>query len=178
MHKCQKIKHIKHKVGNYLALFVCCVISQPGDMTQSCGIVVEPVSRRQRLLPESVEVCLKGVLQGWDASSLTKTSTESWVLQCSSSCDQEAAAFQHLLMELSAHALHMVRHPNTTALFYTKCSHANCVSVIQYGCPSLRLFCSVQLKLKCILCATVCISALKFTFYIFFVSQWCPLALH
>lgn len=71
--------------------------------------MVEPVSRRQRLLPESVEVCLKGVLQGWDASSLTQTFTESWVLQCSNSSAQEAVAFQHLLMELSAHALHMVR---------------------------------------------------------------------
>ncbi|XP_053174522.1 treslin [Scomber japonicus] len=81
---------------------------EQGDVTQSCAVMVEPVSRRQRLLSESVEVCLKGVLQGWDASSLTQTSTESWVLQCSSSSDQEAAAaFQHLLMELSAHALHM-----------------------------------------------------------------------
>ncbi|XP_044212796.1 treslin [Thunnus albacares] len=80
-----------------------------GDMTQSCAVMVEPVSRRQRLLSESVEVCLKGVLQGWDASSLTQTSTESWVLQCSSSSssDQGAAAFQHLLMELSTHALYM-----------------------------------------------------------------------
>ncbi|CAK6954482.1 treslin [Scomber scombrus] len=81
---------------------------EQGDVTQSCAVMVEPVSRRQRLLSESVEVCLKGVLQGWDASSLTQTSTESWVLQCSSNSDQgAAAAFQHLLMELSAHALHM-----------------------------------------------------------------------
>ncbi|XP_062276803.1 treslin [Scomber scombrus] len=81
---------------------------EQGDVTQSCAVMVEPVSRRQRLLSESVEVCLKGVLQGWDPSSLTQTSTESWVLQCSSNSDQgAAAAFQHLLMELSAHALHM-----------------------------------------------------------------------
>ncbi|XP_041651864.1 treslin [Cheilinus undulatus] len=79
-----------------------------GDVSQSCGIMVEPVSRRQRLLPESVEVSLKGVLQGWEASSLTQTSTESWVLQCSGSEDQEAATLQHLLMELSVHSLHML----------------------------------------------------------------------
>ncbi|KAF1386493.1 hypothetical protein PFLUV_G00095420 [Perca fluviatilis] len=88
-----------------------------GDMTQSCSIKVEPVSRRQRLLPESVEVCLKGVLQDWDDSSLTQTSTESWVLQCSNSSNQgAAAAFQHLLMELSAHALHMISEVNDSGL--------------------------------------------------------------
>ncbi|XP_031151061.1 treslin isoform X2 [Sander lucioperca] len=90
---------------------------EQGDMTQSCSIKVEPVSRRQRLLPESVEVCLKGVLQDWDDSSLTQTSTESWVLHCSSSSNQgAAAAFQHLLMELSAHALHMLSEVNDSGL--------------------------------------------------------------
>lgn len=138
MHKCQtrEIKHIKHEVENELPLFMCVVLffTHPGDMTQSCSIKVEPVSRRQRLLPESVEVCLKGVLQDWDDSSLTQTSTESWVLHCSSSSNQgAAAAFQHLLMELSAHALHMVRHPNTTVLFFPRCSCANCISVTQYS---------------------------------------------
>ncbi|XP_035521760.1 treslin [Morone saxatilis] len=89
---------------------------EKGDVTQSCGISVEPASRRQRVLPESVEVCLKAVLQGWDASSLTQTSTESWVLQCSSSNDQGAAVFQDLLMELSAHALHMLSEVNDSGL--------------------------------------------------------------
>lgn len=74
---------------------------------QSCDVTVEPVSCRQRLLPELVEVCLKGVLHGWDASSLTQTPTESWVLQCSSSSDE--GAFHSLLLELAAHSLHMVR---------------------------------------------------------------------
>nr|XP_019934839.1 PREDICTED: treslin [Paralichthys olivaceus] len=81
---------------------------EQGGVTQSCDLMVEPVSRRQRLLPESVEVCMKGVLQGWDASSLTQVSTESWVIQSSSRSDQGAAAFQHLLLELSARALHML----------------------------------------------------------------------
>uniref|UniRef100_A0A3B4T330 TOPBP1 interacting checkpoint and replication regulator n=1 Tax=Seriola dumerili TaxID=41447 RepID=A0A3B4T330_SERDU len=89
---------------------------EQGDVTQSCEVMVEPVSCRQRLLPESVEVCLKGVLQGWDASSLTQASTESWVLQCSSSSDQGAATFQHLLMELSAQALHMLAEVNDSGL--------------------------------------------------------------
>lgn len=86
-----------------------CVLHPPGDVTQSCDITAEPVSRRQRLLTESVEVCLKGVLQGWDASSLMQAFTESWVLQSSNSSVERAVAFQRLLMELSAHALHMVR---------------------------------------------------------------------
>ncbi|KAM7415056.1 hypothetical protein PAMA_019741 [Pampus argenteus] len=86
------------------------------DATQSCAVLLEPVSRGQRLLTESVEVCLKGALQGWDASSLTHISTESWVLQCSSSSDQGAAAFQHLLMGLSAHALHMFAEVNDNGL--------------------------------------------------------------
>uniref|UniRef100_UPI0037E73641 treslin n=1 Tax=Semicossyphus pulcher TaxID=241346 RepID=UPI0037E73641 len=89
---------------------------EQGDVSQSCGISFEPVSRRQRLLPESVEVCLKGVLQGWNASSLMQTSTESWVLQCSSSSDQEAAALQHLLRELSAHGLHVLSEVNDSGL--------------------------------------------------------------
>ncbi|XP_018541184.2 LOW QUALITY PROTEIN: treslin [Lates calcarifer] len=78
--------------------------------------MVEPMSRRQRLLPESVEVCLRGVLQGWDSSSLTQASTESWVLQCSSRSDWGASAFQHLLVELSAHALHMLAEVNDSGL--------------------------------------------------------------
>ncbi|XP_023125021.2 treslin isoform X2 [Amphiprion ocellaris] len=89
---------------------------EQGDVTHTCDIMVEPVSRRQRLLPEPVEVCLKGVLQDWDASSLTQTSTESWVLQCSSSTDQAAAALQHLLVELSAYAVHMVAEVNVNGL--------------------------------------------------------------
>ncbi|XP_072242442.1 treslin [Leuresthes tenuis] len=83
-----------------------------GHVMQSCGVTLEPVSRRQRLLQESVEVCLKGVLQGWDSSSRTQIFTESWVLQASSNSDQEAAAFQLLLKELSALGLHMLAEVN------------------------------------------------------------------
>ncbi|XP_039989565.1 treslin [Xiphias gladius] len=89
---------------------------EQGDVTQSCDIMVEPVSRRQRLLPELVEVCLKGVLQGWDASSLTQAPTDSWVLQSSSRSDQGASPLQHLLMGLSAHALHMLAEVNDSGL--------------------------------------------------------------
>ncbi|KAM3870121.1 treslin [Diretmus argenteus] len=87
-----------------------------GDDSQSCSVLVEPVCRRQRLLPQPVEVCLKGVLQGWDASSLTETSTESWMLQCPNSTDQGQAALQHLLMDLSAHTLHMFAEVNDGGL--------------------------------------------------------------
>uniref|UniRef100_A0A3Q3KAE2 Treslin N-terminal domain-containing protein n=1 Tax=Monopterus albus TaxID=43700 RepID=A0A3Q3KAE2_MONAL len=109
--------HIHNRAENQLPLFTTVVLFfiQPGEVTQSCGIKVEPVSCRQRLLPEPVEVCLKGVILGWDASSLTQTSTESWVLRCSSSSDQEAV-FQHLLTKLSTHALHMLAEVNYSSL--------------------------------------------------------------
>ncbi|XP_058502073.1 treslin isoform X1 [Solea solea] len=92
---------------------------EQGDETQSCSVMVEPVSRRQRLLPESVEVCMKGVLQGWNASSLTQVPTESWVLLCSSRSDNGSVAFQRVLSELSAHALHMLADVNDTGLVCT-----------------------------------------------------------
>lgn len=85
------------------------IFTKPGEVTQSCGVMMEPVTRRQKLLPESVKMSLKEVLKGWDASSLMQTSTESWVIHGSSSGDQGAGAFQHLLMDLSTHALHVVR---------------------------------------------------------------------
>ncbi|XP_068595792.1 treslin [Brachionichthys hirsutus] len=83
---------------------------EQADVTRSCGITVQPLSRRQRLLPESVRVCLKGVLLGRDASSLTQAPTEVWALQSAGGGGgtQDVAAFQRLLMELSAHALHML----------------------------------------------------------------------
>ncbi|XP_041853547.1 treslin [Melanotaenia boesemani] len=92
---------------------------EQGNVTQSCGVTMEPVSRRQRLVLESVEVCLKGVLRGWDDSSLTQTSTESWLLQGSSSSDQGTTAFQHLLMELSARGLHMFAEVYDNGLVYS-----------------------------------------------------------
>ncbi|KAK1888328.1 Treslin [Dissostichus eleginoides] len=94
---------------------------EQGDMTQICGVTVEPASRRRRFLPESLEVCLKAVLQGWDASSLTQSSTESWLLQCSSGSEERgaAAALQHLMMELSARALHMLSEVKDNGLVYS-----------------------------------------------------------
>ncbi|XP_068169286.1 treslin isoform X2 [Antennarius striatus] len=88
---------------------------QQGDTTQSCDITLQPVSLRQKLLPESVRVCVKGVLQGWDASSLIQTPTETWVLQSSDG----DGVFQHLLMELSAHALHMLSEVDDSGLVCT-----------------------------------------------------------
>lgn len=65
---------------------------------------MEPVARRQRLLPAPVEVCLKGALHDWDSHSLTEASSESWVLRCPNNNhkDQDQAAFLHLLRELFA----------------------------------------------------------------------------
>lgn len=93
--------------------------TKAGDVTHSCSVSMEPVSRRQKLLPDYVKVSLTGVLKDWDSSSLMQTSTEAWVLYGTRNGDQGAAAFQHLLMDLSTYALHMVRHPNTMFLFYT-----------------------------------------------------------
>lgn len=83
-----------------------CLCLKAGGILQSCDITVESLSRSQQRLPDSVEVRVKGVLQDWNPSSLAQTSADSWVLQCSSS---RAVDFRSLLMELSAHALHMVR---------------------------------------------------------------------
>uniref|UniRef100_A0A3P8SVQ4 Treslin N-terminal domain-containing protein n=1 Tax=Amphiprion percula TaxID=161767 RepID=A0A3P8SVQ4_AMPPE len=129
-------------------LFICVVLffTKPGDVTQTCDIMVEPVSRRQRLLPEPVEVCLKGVLQDWDASSLTQTSTESWVLQCSSSTDQAAAALQHLLVELSAYAVHMVRPTQRFCCTLQRDSYV-CICILCFSyTEQYRLCCSVNHK--------------------------------
>lgn len=92
-------------------IFSC---SASGDKTQCCHILLEPVCRRQKLLPECVSVCLTAVLQDWDSSSLTRTTSESWVLRSSNKSAPEAQAFQHLLMELSAGCLHVVRHRHHT----------------------------------------------------------------
>ncbi|XP_060892071.1 treslin [Labrus mixtus] len=111
---------------------------EQGDVSQSCGIMLEPVSCRQRLLPETVQVCLKGVLQGWDASSLALTSTESWVIQCPGSSVHEAAALQHLLMELSSRGLHVLSEVNDGSLVcsavLSPLSHSTALlTVIQSG---------------------------------------------
>ncbi|XP_008408979.1 treslin isoform X2 [Poecilia reticulata] len=79
-----------------------------GNDSHSCRVVVEPMCRGQRLLQESVEVHLKGALQGWDASCLTQSPTESWLLQLPSSSDQEVAAFLPLFTQLSALSLQMI----------------------------------------------------------------------
>ncbi|XP_013888143.1 treslin isoform X2 [Austrofundulus limnaeus] len=90
-----------------------------GNVTQSCGVLVEPVSRRQKLLQESVEMYLKGVLKGWDASTLTQTPAETWVLQASRSNEQEAAVFLQLLQQLSGFSLHMLAEVKDNGLLYS-----------------------------------------------------------
>ncbi|XP_061679100.1 treslin isoform X2 [Syngnathoides biaculeatus] len=78
-----------------------------GDPAQSCAVALEPVSRGQGPLAQGVDVYLKGVLHGWDASSLSHTSTESWLLQCADASNQAAASFRRTLMELSTRSLRM-----------------------------------------------------------------------
>lgn len=87
--------------------------SPSGDGTQRCGVLLEPVCRRQTLLPECVSVCLTALLQDWDDSSLTGTTSESWVLHSPGTSAPGAEAFQDLLLELCAHCVHVVRHTIT-----------------------------------------------------------------
>ncbi|XP_067236390.1 treslin isoform X2 [Chanodichthys erythropterus] len=62
---------------------------------RSCNVTLEPVSCRQRFLRVPVEVNLRGVLQDFDAISLSRPASESWILQCpDAELGQEV--FQHL----------------------------------------------------------------------------------
>ncbi|XP_075884965.1 treslin isoform X4 [Nelusetta ayraudi] len=79
---------------------------QVGRAPQRCDITVVPLSRGQQPILDSLEVHVKGVVQGLKSSSLAQTSTQSWVLQCSSS--SRAQDFHGLLVDLSAHSLHML----------------------------------------------------------------------
>lgn len=88
-------------------LMRCVWCLQVGRAPQRCDITVVPLSRGQQPVLDSLEVHVKGVVQGWKSSSLAQTSTQSWVLQCSSS--SRAQDFHGLLVDLSAHSLHMVR---------------------------------------------------------------------
>ncbi|KAM9376944.1 treslin [Pholidichthys leucotaenia] len=108
---------------------------EQGGLAQSCGVMVEPVTLSQRAFSESIEVSLKGVLQGWDASSLTQTATDSWVLQGSSSNGQGTAILQHLLMKLSTHSLHMLAEVNDNGLV---CSAV--LSALSYSTALLTIF--------------------------------------
>lgn len=85
----------------------CVWCLQLDGVPQRCDVTVAPLSRGQQPLPDSLEVHVKGVVQGWKSSSLAQTSTQSWVLQCSNG--SRAHDFHGLLVDLSAHSLHMVR---------------------------------------------------------------------
>ncbi|XP_056138313.1 treslin [Lampris incognitus] len=83
-----------------------------GQDSQSCSVLVEPTSCRRTLLPEPMEVCLRGMLHGWDVSSLLEGSSDSWVLHCFNSTDQGQAALQQLLTEASDQDLHLLADVN------------------------------------------------------------------
>ncbi|XP_077452629.1 treslin isoform X2 [Stigmatopora argus] len=76
-----------------------------GDVAKSCAVTIETVSRRQEPLAQGVEVRLMGVLSGWDGSSLSHTSTESWLIRDSDPSGH--SFFQDVLVDLSVHSLHM-----------------------------------------------------------------------
>lgn len=88
-------------------LMRCVWCLQLGGAPQRCDVTAAPLSHGQQPLPDSLEVYVKGVVKDWKSSSLAQTSTQSWVLQCSSS--SRAHDFHSLLFDLSAHSLHMVR---------------------------------------------------------------------
>lgn len=109
-----------------------------GDGTQHCDVLLEPVCRRQTLLPECVSVCLTALLQDWDDSSLTGTTSESWVLHSPGTSAPGAEAFQHLLVELCAHCVHVVRRTHNTgprlkdlfAIMKPQCLCDNCIKMM------------------------------------------------
>ncbi|XP_028305861.1 treslin isoform X2 [Gouania willdenowi] len=115
---------------------------QKGGMLQSCGVTMEPLSRRRNLLSGPGEVCLKGLLQAWDPSVLTQTFTESWVLQGCMHGDNKAAAFQELVMTLFARGLHMVAEVTDNGLVcsavFSPLSHCTALlTIIQPEVPQL-----------------------------------------
>ncbi|XP_016115844.1 treslin-like isoform X2 [Sinocyclocheilus grahami] len=62
---------------------------------QSCSVTLEPVSCRQRFLRAPVDVVLRGVLQDRDSICLSRSASESWILQCTDA-ELGQEAFQHL----------------------------------------------------------------------------------
>ncbi|XP_029992271.1 treslin [Sphaeramia orbicularis] len=116
-----------------------------GDAVQTWSVSVEPLCSGQRLLPPQVEVCLRGVLQAWDPSSLTGTSTESWILQTSSCSRDQGSGFQTLLMELSAHNLHMFAELDDGNLLCSAVlSHLSpCTALLTVLQPGLSQHCQV-----------------------------------
>ncbi|CAG01045.1 unnamed protein product [Tetraodon nigroviridis] len=80
-----------------------------GAPGQRCHVLLEPLCRGQKLLPESVRVRLTAVLQDWDSSALRQPASECWVLHRSGCSAPGAEAFRHLLTELSARRLHLAR---------------------------------------------------------------------
>ncbi|XP_061630273.1 treslin isoform X2 [Phyllopteryx taeniolatus] len=107
-----------------------------GDVAQSCAVTLEPVSRRQGPLTQGVDVHLNGVLQGWDSSSLSLTSTESWLLQCADTSEQAAASFKRTLTELSTHSLQMFgevchRGQSSSAVLFPLANFSALLTVLQ-----------------------------------------------
>lgn len=76
-----------------------------GAEKQTCSVMLEPVSCRQRSLRAPVQVTLKGVLQG--LSALLRSDAENWILRCSDA-ELGRVLFQHL-GELSAGGCSMVK---------------------------------------------------------------------
>uniref|UniRef100_A0A8C1Q4I8 Treslin N-terminal domain-containing protein n=1 Tax=Cyprinus carpio TaxID=7962 RepID=A0A8C1Q4I8_CYPCA len=62
---------------------------------QSCSVTLQPVSCRQRFLQAPVDVILRGVLQDLDTISLSRSVSESWIIQCTDA-ELGQEAFQHL----------------------------------------------------------------------------------
>ncbi len=61
----------------------------------SYSVTLEPVSYRQRFLRAPVDVVLRGVLQNLDTISLSRSASESWIIQCTDA-ELGQEAFQHL----------------------------------------------------------------------------------
>lgn len=88
------------------------------ESRQTCSVLLEPVSCRQRCLGAPVEVTVQSVLHGFDTSSLTRYAPECWVLSYPYTLEQNQAGFHCLLNELSANAPVMVNITNMYLCMY------------------------------------------------------------
>ncbi|XP_028563061.2 treslin [Podarcis muralis] len=80
------------------------------EETQSCGVVLEPLTLSQRHLKSPVNITLKCTMTSWDAVHAGSFHTQSWILRSTLSglSVQETSLFQQLVKSLQAQGLHMV----------------------------------------------------------------------
>ncbi|XP_065148040.1 treslin isoform X1 [Paramisgurnus dabryanus] len=81
-----------------------------GENRQSCSVMLEPVSCRQRFMRPPIQVTLKGVLQTLSTPFLSHSALENWILRCPDA-EHGQVLFQHL-RELSTGGCSMLAEVN------------------------------------------------------------------